>query len=161
MLIEYLRFGKVTMLGAATGIVAGLVAITPAAGFVNIPAAMVIGFITSFISYAAIAIIKPRIGYDDALDVFGVHGFSGIWGALATGIFASPFINALGTGLVYGNPIQLVIQVVAVAATFVYSFVVTLIIGKVIDITIGLRVSDKEEAIGLDQALHEESAYHI
>jgi Amt family ammonium transporter len=161
MLIEYLRFHKVTMLGAATGLVAGLVAITPAAGFVNIPAAIVIGFVTSIVSYTAIAIIKPRLGYDDALDVFGVHGFSGIWGALATGIFASPFINALGTGLVYGNPMQLVIQAVAVAATFAYSFVVTLIIGKVIDLTIGLRVSEGEEAIGLDQALHEESAYHI
>jgi Amt family ammonium transporter len=161
MLIEYLRFGKPTMLGAASGIVAGLVAITPAAGFVNIPAALVIGFVTSFISYTAIAIIKPRLGYDDALDVFGVHGFSGIWGALATGIFASPFINALGTGLAYGNPMQLGIQAVAVAATFVYSFVVTLIIGKVIDLTIGLRVSDEQEAVGLDQALHDESAYHI
>ncbi len=161
MLIEYLRFGKVTMLGAATGIVAGLVAITPAAGFVNIPAAICIGFVTSFISYTAIAIIKPRLGYDDALDVFGVHGFSGIWGALATGIFASPFINALGTGLLYGNPMQLGIQAVAAAATFVYSFIATCIIGKVIDLTIGLRVSDEEESVGLDQALHDESAYHI
>jgi len=161
MLIEYLRFGKATMLGAASGIVAGLVAITPAAGFVNIPAAIVIGFVTSFISYTAIAIIKPRLGYDDALDVFGVHGFSGIWGALAAGIFASPFINALGTGLLYGNPMQLGIQAVAVAATFAYSFVVTLIIGKVIDLTVGLRVSDEQETVGLDQALHEESAYHI
>jgi ammonium transporter, Amt family len=88
-------------------------------------------------------------------------GFQVFWGALATGIFASPFINALGTGLVYGNPMQVGIQAVAVAATFVYSFVVTLIIGKVIDLTIGLRVSDDEESVGLDQALHEESAYHI
>ncbi len=161
MLIEYLRFGKVTMLGAASGIVAGLVAITPAAGFVNIPSAIVIGFVTSFVSYAAISYIKPRFGYDDALDVFGVHGFSGIWGALATGIFASPFINAIGTGLVYGNPAQLGIQALAVGATFAYSFIVTFIIGKVIDVTIGLRVADHDEIQGLDQALHDEAAYHI
>jgi Amt family ammonium transporter len=161
MLIEYVRFGKATLLGAASGIVAGLVAITPAAGFVNIPAAILIGFVTSLVSYAAIAYVKPRLGYDDALDVFGVHGFSGIWGALATGIFASPLINAAGVGLVYGNPAQLGIQAIAVAATFAYSFIATSIIGKVIDITLGLRVSDEQEHQGLDQALHEESAYHI
>ncbi len=161
MLIEYLRFGKVTMLGAASGIIAGLVAITPAAGYVNVPSAIVIGFVTSFISYAAISYIKPRLGYDDALDVFGVHGFSGIWGALATGLFASPFINAAGTGLVYGNTVQLGIQALAVGVTFVYSFTVTFIIGKVIDATIGLRVTDRDEIQGLDQALHDEAAYHI
>jgi Amt family ammonium transporter len=161
MLIEYVRFGKATLLGAASGIVAGLVAITPAAGFVNIPAAILIGFVTSLVSYAAIAYVKPRLGYDDALDVFGVHGFSGMWGALATGIFASPLINAAGVGLVYGNPAQLGIQAIAVAATFAYSFIATSIIGKVIDITLGLRVSDEQEHQGLDQALHEESAYHI
>ena len=161
MLIEYIRFGKATMLGAASGIVAGLVAITPAAGFVNIPAAMVIGFVTSIVSYTAISYLKPRLGYDDALDVFGVHGFSGIWGALAVGIFASPLINAAGTGLAYGNPAQLEIQAIAVAATFACSFVVTLIIAKALDLTIGLRVSEEQEAQGLDQALHDEAAYHI
>ncbi|MGZ4915415.1 MAG: ammonium transporter [Halobacteriota archaeon] len=161
MLIEYLRFGKATMLGAASGIIAGLVAITPAAGFVNIPSAIIIGFITSFVSYTAISYIKPRLGYDDALDVFGVHGFSGIWGALATGLFASPFINAAGRGLLYGNPSQLGIQIVAVGATFAYSFVATLIIGKVIDVTIGLRVAAQDEIQGLDQAVHDEAAYHI
>ncbi|HYB59433.1 MAG TPA: ammonium transporter [Candidatus Acidoferrales bacterium] len=161
MLIEYVRFGKATMLGAASGIVAGLVAITPAAGFVNIPAAILIGFVTSLVSYTAIAYIKPRLGYDDALDVFGVHGFSGMWGALATGLFASPLINAAGIGLVYGNPAQLGIQAIAVAATFAYSFIATFIIGKVVDVTIGLRISNEQELQGLDQALHEESAYHI
>jgi len=161
MLIEYLRFGKATMLGAASGIVAGLVAITPAAGFVNLPSAVVIGFITSLVSYTAISFIKPRLGYDDALDVFGVHGFSGMWGALATGLFASPFINTAATGVVYGNSAQLGIQAIAVAATFVYSFVVTLIIGKVIDATIGLRVTAEDEIQGLDQAVHDEAAYHI
>ncbi|MDD1720881.1 MAG: ammonium transporter, partial [Euryarchaeota archaeon] len=161
MLIEYLRLGKATMLGAASGIIAGLVAITPAAGFVNVPSAIIIGFCASFVSYAAISYIKPRLGYDDALDVFGIHGFSGIWGALATGIFASPFINAVGTGLVYGNPAQLGIQVLAVGATFTYSFIATLIIGKVVDATIGLRVTADDEIQGLDQAIHDEAAYHV
>ncbi|MDD1721059.1 MAG: ammonium transporter [Euryarchaeota archaeon] len=161
MLIEYLRFGKATMLGAASGIIAGLVAITPAAGFVNVPSAIIIGVFTSFVSYAAISYIKPRLGYDDALDVFGIHGLSGIWGALATGIFASPFINAAATGLVYGNPAQLGIQVLAVGATFAYSFIATLIIGKVIDATIGLRVTADDEIQGLDQAIHDEAAYHV
>ncbi len=122
---------------------------------------MVIGFVTSIVSYTAISYLKPRLGYDDALDVFGVHGFSGIWGALAVGIFASPLINAAGTGLAYGNPGQLEIQAIAVAATFAYSFVVTLIIAKALDLTIGLRVSEEQEAQGLDQALHDEAAYHI
>jgi Amt family ammonium transporter len=159
MFVEWLRNGKATVLGAVSGIVAGLVAITPAAGFVNIPSAMVIGFVTSFVSYSAITFLKPRLGYDDALDVFGIHGCSGIWGALATGILASPAINALGTGLAYGNPSQFGIQFVAVAATFAYSFIVTLILGKIVDIAVGLRVSSSQETQGLDLALHEESAY--
>ncbi|HYA60796.1 MAG TPA: ammonia channel protein, partial [Candidatus Acidoferrum sp.] len=99
------------------------------------------------------------LGYDDALDVFGVHGFSGIWGALATGIFASPAINALGRGLAYGNPSQLGIQAIAVAATFAYSFIVTLILAKIVDVAVGLRVSPSEETQGLDLSLHEEEAY--
>lgn len=159
MFAEWLRNGKATVLGAVSGIVAGLVAITPAAGFVNIPGAIVIGFITSFVSYSAISFLKPRLGYDDALDVFGVHGFSGMWGALATGIFASPAINAMGRGLAYGNPSQLGIQAIAVAATFAYSFIVTLILAKIVDVAVGLRVSSLEETQGLDLSLHEEEAY--
>ena len=159
MLVEWLRNGKATVLGAVSGIVAGLVAITPAAGYVNIPSAIVIGFITSFVSYSAISFLKPRLGYDDALDVFGIHGFSGIWGALATGIFASPAINAVGRGLAYGNPSQLGIQALAVAATFAYSFIVTLILAKIVDVAVGLRVSSIEETQGLDISLHEEQAY--
>ncbi|MGZ4944070.1 MAG: ammonium transporter, partial [Halobacteriota archaeon] len=150
MLIEYLRFGKVTLLGAASGAIAGLAAITPAAGFVNVVSAMVIGLGAAVVSYAAISYIKPRLGYDDALDVFGIHGFSGIWGALAVGLFASPFINAAGTGLVYGNPIQLAVQALGVSVTFIYSFVVTLLIAKAIDLTVGLHVSSEEETRGLD-----------
>ena len=93
--------------------------------------------------------------------MFGIHGISGIWGALATGIFAAPFINSLGTGALYGNPGQIVTQIIAIAAVIIYSFVMTLIIGKVIDMTIGLRVEDKEEVEGLDTHLHEETGYRI
>lgn len=161
MLIEYLRFGKVTLLGAASGAIAGLAAITPAAGFVNVVSAMLIGFGAALISYAAISYIKPRLGYDDALDVFGIHGFSGIWGVFAVGLFASPFINAAGTGLLYGNAHQLAVQALGIAVTFVYSFIVTLVIAKSIDLTIGLRVSSDEESQGLDLATHDEIAYRI
>ncbi|MGZ4902995.1 MAG: ammonium transporter [Halobacteriota archaeon] len=161
MLIEYLRFGKVTLLGAASGAIAGLAAITPAAGFVNVVSAMVIGVGAAVVSYAAISYLKPRLGYDDALDVFGIHGFSGMWGVLAVGLFASPFINTAGTGLVYGNPHQLVVQALGVAVTFTYSFVVTLLIAKAIDLTVGLHVSSEEETRGLDLAIHDEAAYNL
>jgi len=161
IIMDVLKTGKPTLLGGLSGAIAGLVAITPAAGFVTIPAAIVIGFMASIFSYYAISTIKNRFGYDDALDVFGIHGVSGIWGALATGIFAAPFINSLGTGALYGNPGQIVTQIIAIAAVIVYSFVMTLIIGKVIDMTIGLRVEDKEEVEGLDTHLHEETGYRI
>lgn len=160
-IIDYIKTGKPTLLGALSGAIAGLVAITPAAGFVTVQAAIIIGLIASVISYFGIAWLKPRLGYDDALDVFGIHGLSGIWGALATGLFAAPFINSLGTGLFYGNPGQLVTQLIAILAVGAYSFVATLIIGKIIDIVIGLRVEDKEEIEGLDTNLHEESGYRI
>lgn len=161
VIIDYLKTGKPTMLGAISGAIAGLVAITPAAGFVTVPAAIIIGLITSVISYAAIAYLKPKLGYDDALDVVGIHGMSGLWGSIAVGLFAAPFINSLGTGLFYGNPEQLWIQIIAVAVVIVYSFVVTLIIGLIIKYTMGLRVEEKEEIDGLDTNLHEESGYRI
>lgn len=161
MLIEYFCFGKVTLLGAASGAIAGLAAITPAAGFVNVVGAMVIGLGAALVSYAAISFIKPRLGYDDALDVFGIHGFSGIWGVFAVGLFANPFINTAGTGLLYGNPHQLAVQALGIAVTFIYSFVVTLLIAKAIDLTIGLRVSSDKETQGLDLATHDEAAYNI
>ncbi|QHN07528.1 ammonium transporter [Methanothermobacter sp. THM-2] len=161
VIIDYIKTGKPTVLGGISGAVAGLVAITPAAGFVTVPAAIIIGLITSAISYLAISYLKPRIGYDDALDVFGIHGMSGIWGSVATGIFAAPFINELGTGLIYGNPGQLTAQVIAVVIVAVYSFIVTLLIGKLLDLTVGLRVTEKEEIEGLDTHLHEETGYRI
>ncbi len=160
VIIDYVKTGKPTVLGAITGAVAGLVAITPAAGFVTVQGAIIIGLVTSVISYLSISYLKPKFGYDDALDVFGVHGMSGLWGALATGLFAAPFINE-ATGLFYGNPEQLLIQIIAIVVVFVYSFVVPLIIGKIIDMVMGLRVEEKEEIEGLDISLHEETGYRI
>jgi ammonium transporter len=159
--IDIIKTGKPTILGAISGAVAGLVAITPAAGFVTVQAAIIIGLATSVFSYFAISWLKPRLGYDDALDVFGMHGISGAWGAIATGLFAAPFINSLGTGVFYGNPGQLLIQIAAVLVVAAYSFIGTLIIGKIIDMTMGLRVDEKTEIEGLDTNLHEESGYRI
>lgn len=153
--------GKPTVLGAISGAVAGLVAITPAAGFVDVSGALVIGAVASLVSYAAIYYLKPKLGYDDALDVFGIHGMSGIWGAIATGIFATPFINE-AAGLLYGNPEQLLIQILSVVVTLVYSFVVSYVIAKVLDKAMGgIRVEEHEEVTGLDTNLHEESAYNL
>jgi Amt family ammonium transporter len=161
IIIDYIKTGKPTVLGAISGAVAGLVAITPAAGFVTVQAAVIIGLVTSLVSYLAISYLKPKLGYDDALDVLGIHGMSGLWGALATGLFAAPFVNELGTGLFYGNPGQLITQIIAVVVVAAYSFIATLLIGKVIDIVIGLRVEEKEELEGLDINQHEETGYRI
>ena len=153
--------GKPTVLGAISGAVAGLVAITPAAGFVDVSGALVIGAVASLVSYAAIYYLKPKLGYDDALDVFGIHGMSGIWGAIASGIFATPLINE-AAGLLYGNPEQLLIQILSVVVTLVYSFVVSYVIAKVLDKAMGgIRVEEHEEVTGLDTNLHEESAYNL
>jgi Amt family ammonium transporter len=160
VILDTINVGKPTVLGAITGAVAGLVAITPAAGFVGLSGSIVIGIVASLISYYAIYNLKTRFGYDDALDVFGVHGLSGVWGLIATGLFASPAINGVA-GLFYGNPGQLTIQIIAVVATAIYTFAVSLIIAKALDITIGLRVENNEEITGLDTALHEESGYRL
>ena len=160
VILDTVKVGKPTVLGAITGAVAGLVAITPAAGFVSFSGSIVIGLGASLISYYAVYNLKAKFGYDDALDVFGVHGLSGVWGLIATGLFASPTINGIA-GLFYGNPEQFVIQVIAVVATAAYTFIVSLLIAKVLDLTIGLRVEDREEISGLDSALHEESGYRL
>ena len=153
--------GKPTVLGAISGAVAGLVAITPAAGFVDVPGAIAIGAIAPFVSYCAIYYLKPRFGYDDALDVWGIHGMSGVWGAIATGIFAVPAIGG-ATGLIAGNPEQLLIQVISVVATLIYSFILSFIFAKVLDKTMnGIRVEEHQEIGGLDTNLHEESAYNF
>lgn len=160
MLIDIYKTGKPSVLGAITGAVAGLVAITPAAGFVDVPAALIIGFTTSFVSYFGISYLKPRFGYDDALDAFGVHGLSGTWGAILTGVFASPAINE-ASGLLYGNANQLVIQIISIVAVAVYSYIVTWVIAKVLDSTMGIRVDEQTEIEGLDANEHEEVGYRI
>ncbi|VAX16837.1 Ammonium transporter [hydrothermal vent metagenome] len=156
---EWIHRGKPTFLGAASGAVAGLVAITPAAGFVGPISALVIGALAGVICYLAV-VAKHRFGYDDALDVFAVHGLGGTVGALATGLFASAAIGG-ADGLFFGNPGQLGTQFISVAAAWIYSFGVTFIILKVLDATMGLRVSEEEEVTGLDLSLHGERGYTI
>jgi Amt family ammonium transporter len=161
MFTEWSTRGKPTVLGAASGAVAGLVAITPAAGFVTPMAAIVIGALGGVFCYLACN-LKTKLGYDDSLDVVGVHGVGGTWGALATGIFATTLVNeAGGDGLLYGNPKQLWVQMVAVAVTLVLGFVVTTVILKILDATMGLRVTDEEELAGLDVSQHSETAYTL
>ncbi|MGI6565223.1 ammonium transporter [uncultured Methanosphaera sp.] len=160
ILVDIWKTGKPTILGAITGAVAGLVAITPAAGYVDVPASIVIGATTVFVSYFAISYLKPKLGYDDALDAFGVHGMSGTWGAILTGVFAAPAING-ATGLLYGNPSQLGIQIISIVAVAVYAFIVTYIIAQVLDKTMGIRVDEQTEIEGLDANEHEELGYRI
>jgi len=151
-----------TMLGMITGAVAGLVAITPAAGFVTPMGAIWIGLGASVFCYLMVSLAKAKLGYDDTLDAFGVHGIGGIWGALATGLFASKAINPAGAdGLFFGNPGLFLVQLKAVTVTVVYSFVVSYILLKVVDFTMGLRVSQQDEQIGLDLTQHRESGYTV
>ena len=160
VILDMINIGKPTVLGAITGAVAGLVAITPASGYVQLSGSLVIGIVASLISYFAVYNLKSKFGYDDALDVFGVHGLSGVWGLIATGLFASPAINGVA-GLFYGNPHQLTVQIIAVVATMIYTFGASLIIAKALNMTMGLRVEDREEIAGLDTALHKESGYRL
>ncbi|HOO56908.1 MAG TPA: ammonium transporter [bacterium] len=161
-LIEWIREKNPTTLGTATGAVAGLVAVTPAAGFVGPVSAMIIGAGSSILGYIAVAYIKPALGYDDSLDAFGVHGVGGIWGALATGLFASTAVNPGGAnGLFMGNPKQLWLQFAGVAVTIIYSLIVTFIIAKLVDKTIGLRAELRDEQMGLDLTQHHESGYTV
>jgi Amt family ammonium transporter len=161
-IIEWIRNRKPTIFGVCSGAVAGLVAITPASGFVNVIGALIIGFLVSVFCYIAVAIIKPKLGYDDSLDAFGVHCVGGIWGALATGLLATKVVNAAGgNGLFFGNPHQLTVQVYAVSATLAFSALGTFIICKVVDAIFGLRVTEKDEAIGLDLTQHNEKAYTL
>ncbi len=148
-----------SVLGAATGGVVGLVAITPASGFVTPLAAIIIGALGAALSYY-VMLFRSKQNVDDSLDVWACHGIGGTWGAIATGIFATVAVNSAGAnGLLYGNPGQLVTQVLAVGVVWVYAFVVTVILAKVIDATIGLRVRDEEESVGLDISQHAEKAY--
>ncbi len=161
VLIEWLHRGKPTMFGAATGSVAGLATITPASGFVGPIPALIIGLFAGAVCYIALN-MKTRLGYDDSLDAFGVHGVGGILGALAAGLFAQKLINPSGAdGLFFGNPKALITQIIAIAVTIAYSFVITAILLKIIDKTIGLRVDDESEVIGLDITQHGESGYTL
>ena len=162
MFTEWIVTRKPTVLGIASGAVAGLVAITPAAGFVNLQASLIIGLVAGIIGFFSIATLKNRMGYDDSLDAFGVHGICGIWGALATGLFANPAIAEGARGLFYGNPKQLWIQFVSIVGTAIYSAVGTLIvIGITKLVAKGLRVDPDTEVQGLDQAVHGERGFEV
>jgi Amt family ammonium transporter len=162
MFAEWLVDKKPTVLGLASGIVAGLVAITPAAGFVNFPAALIIGLVAGVLGFYFVAKVKHRLGYDDSLDAFGVHGMCGLWGALATGLFANPAVNEAGRGLFYGNPRQLWIQLISIGATAVFTAVGTLIVIYITKfLTGGLRVAEETEVTGLDSSIHGERAFEI
>jgi len=159
MMAEWAYRGNPTVLGAASGAVAGLVAITPGSGFVGPMAAIFIGLAAGFVCFLAIN-LKSKFGYDDSLDVVGVHGVGGTLGALATGLFASKAINPAGNdGLFFGNPGLLGNQALSVVVAWVYSFVVTWVILKILDRTMGLRVSDEHELNGLDLSQHGETGY--
>jgi Amt family ammonium transporter len=162
MFTEWLINKKPTVLGIASGVVAGLVAITPAAGFVGLGSSVLIGIAAGVLGFFSVARLKLKLGYDDSLDAFGVHGMCGTLGALATGLFADPAVNAAGTGLFFGNPMQVVIQLVSILATAVFTAVATLVLIYLTKaLTGGLRVEEENERIGLDSAVHGERAFEI
>jgi Amt family ammonium transporter len=162
MFVEWKVNKKPTILGIASGVVAGLVSITPAAGFVNLSGALIIGIGAGVIGFYAVAVLKKKLGYDDSLDAFGVHGMCGIWGALATGLLADPAITEGARGLFYGNPKQLWIQFVSIVATALFSAFGTLCVLVVTKyLTRGIRVGADEEIEGLDSAIHGERAFEI
>lgn len=161
-IIEGFHHGKPTVLGAVTGVVAGLVAITPASGYVTVASAIAIGSGAAIVCYWGVNALKPRFGYDDALDVFGVHGLGGTWGAIATGIFASKAVNPAGAdGLLFGNVGQLFHQGIGVLACWVLASTGTFVILKVVSAFTPLRVSEEEERMGIDMAYHGEFGYHF
>ncbi|MBI3601751.1 MAG: ammonium transporter [Candidatus Omnitrophica bacterium] len=159
--MEWIFAGKPTMVGAASGAVAGLVAITPASGFVNVGGSLWIGFLVSVFCYSMVAWVKPKFGYDDTLDAFGVHYTGGLWGALATGLFAVKAINPNGSGVFDGNPGQLLTQAKTALLTTIWCGVGTWIICFLIDKTIGMRATQEDEVFGLDLSQHHERAYTI
>jgi Amt family ammonium transporter len=158
MFVEWLKHGKPSVLGAITGAVAGLVAITPASGFVGPMGAIAIGLVSGSVCFVAATSVKRALGYDDSLDAFGVHGVGGLIGAMLTGIFAAPALGGYAEMASIGA--QLWIQFVSVVATIAYSGVGSFILLKIIDVTVGLRVTDEEEVTGLDIVLHDEKGYN-
>jgi Amt family ammonium transporter len=162
MTVSWVRHGHPSVLGAAAGAVAGLVGITPAAGFVSPSSAIAIGFGAGVFCFFAVDLLKQKVGVDDALDVFAVHGVGGIWGSIATGLFAEVSVNPAGKdGLFFGGADLLVKQVVTVAVVVAFAAVASFIILKVIDAVIGLRVPEQEEVLGLDTTTHGELAYQL
>ncbi len=157
-LLDYIFNKKPTVVGIATGAVAGLVAITPAAGFVGVIGALLIGLIVAVLCFIMVGYVKGKLGYDDTLDAFGVHGVGGIWGAIATGLFATPAIQNY-SGLFYGNAGQLVTQLIATGVTIVYSGVLTFVLFIIVDKLVGIKATPKEESVGLDLTQHKEVAY--
>jgi Amt family ammonium transporter len=161
-LIEWWHNGTPTILGTVTGAVAGLVAITPACGFVNPMNAMFIGMIVSVVCYIAVAVIKGKLGYDDSLDAFGVHGVGGTVGTIATGLFAEKAVNAAGNnGLLFGNAHQLVVQSLSLLVAVSFAVIMTFILFKIVDALIGMRVEEKNEIVGLDLTQQSEAAYTV
>lgn len=162
MIVEYMAYKKYTLLGLASGAVAGLVAITPAAGFVDTPASLIIGAIGGVVGFVGVNGLKKAFKYDDALDAFGIHALVGIWGAIATGIFANPEVNALGKGLLYGNANQVVVQIESIVVTVVFTAIATAILFKIASLlTGGARVDANEEGVGLDESEHGEKPFNL
>ena len=161
MAIDMIRDGKPTVIGACTGAVLGLVAITPGAGFVPLWSAIIIGIVVSPICYFMMSVVKKRFGYDDALDAFGCHGIGGIWGGIATGIFAQKSINGVARwdGLIYGDYHLFLAQVISIVATIAVAIVGTLICASIVKLFTPLRVTEHDERMGLDESQHGESAY--
>ncbi|WP_323148359.1 ammonium transporter [Pseudomonas oryzihabitans] len=159
MFAEWITHGKPSALGIASGVVAGLVAITPAAGTAGPMGALVIGLVSGVVCFFTATSLKRKLGYDDSLDAFGVHGIGGIVGALLTGVFAAPALGGFGTVTDIGA--QLFIQFKGVAFTIVYTGIVTFVILKVLDVVMGLRVNEEEETVGLDLTLHNERGYNL
>jgi len=161
-LIEWRLSGAPTILGAVTGAVAGLVAVTPACGFVSPLNAVFIGVSVSMICYTSIAFVKGKLGYDDSLDAFGVHGVGGAWGTIATGLFAEKAVNAAGAdGLFFGGMHQFLVQLLLVGITVLYAVAVTFVLFKLVDALLGMKVDKKSEIIGLDLSQQCESAYTV
>jgi ammonium transporter, Amt family len=161
LVVEWIINKKPTLLGAVSGAIAGLVAITPACGFVTPFASIIIGFIGGAVCFWGIFSLKKKIGYDDALDAFGLHGMGGTWGGIATGLFATTSVNDAGAnGLFYGDPSLLWKQLVAIVATYLFVGIATFIIVKVVGLIVSLRATQEEETLGLDITLHGERAYH-
>jgi Amt family ammonium transporter len=159
-LSSYLRSGKVSVVGAACGAVAGLVAITPASGFVGVGGALIIGLVAGGLCFSA-TLLRERLKVDDALDVFAVHGVGGTFGAIATGVFATALVQPAYTGLLEGNAQQLANQLVAVGATIAYAVIATFVVVKVVDVILGIRVNPESEEAGLDISVHGEAAYQV